>query len=263
MKDRNLLDRLGDFVLGKGFYIVLFLCVATIGISGYYLVRTMHNPAAPSEELEAAGGNTPVVLPDSEANGPDPAGTFPIQRPEEAEPSGSPAQAAPEQPDDPESMRQASAQVEDVPATQEPEGEEELPSSFTWPVKGELLRDFSLDTLSLDPTMGDWRTHGGVDVASSLGSQVLAMAAGTVSRVYDDGLMGATVMIEHGGELTSLCCGLAGQPPVEEGDRVEAGGIIGSVGSTAIAESSQPVHVHIETWLDGTPVNPLDYLPQP
>ena len=32
---RTLLQKMGDFVLGKGFYIVLFLCVATIGISGY------------------------------------------------------------------------------------------------------------------------------------------------------------------------------------------------------------------------------------
>ena len=41
MKNRNLIQRLGDFMLGKGFYIVLFLCVATIGISGYYLLNSI------------------------------------------------------------------------------------------------------------------------------------------------------------------------------------------------------------------------------
>lgn len=41
---RTVFQKLGDFVLGKGFYIVLFLCVATIGISGYYLVRTVSTP---------------------------------------------------------------------------------------------------------------------------------------------------------------------------------------------------------------------------
>ena len=30
-------QRISDFMAGKGFYIVLFLCVAAIGISGYYL----------------------------------------------------------------------------------------------------------------------------------------------------------------------------------------------------------------------------------
>ena len=41
MKDRGFWKKLGDFALGKGFYIVLFLCVAAIGISGYYLIRTV------------------------------------------------------------------------------------------------------------------------------------------------------------------------------------------------------------------------------
>ena len=41
MKNRSFLNKLGDFAMGKGFYIVLFLCVATIGISGYYLLRTV------------------------------------------------------------------------------------------------------------------------------------------------------------------------------------------------------------------------------
>ena len=34
-------DRFSDFMAGKGFYIVLFLCVAAIGISGYYLFSTL------------------------------------------------------------------------------------------------------------------------------------------------------------------------------------------------------------------------------
>ena len=32
---------MGDFLEGKGFYIVLFLCVAAIGISGYYLISSL------------------------------------------------------------------------------------------------------------------------------------------------------------------------------------------------------------------------------
>ena len=50
---RTLLEKLGDFVLGKGFYIVLFLCVATIGISGYYLIQTL-TPAGTATRAQAA-----------------------------------------------------------------------------------------------------------------------------------------------------------------------------------------------------------------
>ena len=52
MKNRNLIQRLGDFMLGKGFYIVLFLCVATIGISGYYLLNSIAGDM---------GGTSPVI----------------------------------------------------------------------------------------------------------------------------------------------------------------------------------------------------------
>ena len=62
---RTLLEKLGDFVLGKGFYIVLFLCVATIGISGYYLIQTL-TPAGTSEPVT---GNPTVTLPDESTAG--------------------------------------------------------------------------------------------------------------------------------------------------------------------------------------------------
>ena len=38
------LSRLGDFLAGKGFYIVLFLCVAAIGVSGYFLLADSMGP---------------------------------------------------------------------------------------------------------------------------------------------------------------------------------------------------------------------------
>lgn len=37
MKQKPSQHKLGDFLEGKGFYIILLLCVAAIGISGYYL----------------------------------------------------------------------------------------------------------------------------------------------------------------------------------------------------------------------------------
>ena len=41
MKQKPSQHKLGDFLEGKGFYIVLFLCVAAIGISGYYLFSSL------------------------------------------------------------------------------------------------------------------------------------------------------------------------------------------------------------------------------
>ena len=103
MKNRNLIQRLGDFMLGKGFYIVLFLCVATIGISGYYLLNSIAGDMGGTSPVT---GNPTVVLPDSEANGPDPAGTItpPVSSKPDDQPTGNPEPVT--QPDDPEPVKQ-------------------------------------------------------------------------------------------------------------------------------------------------------------
>ena len=257
MKNRSVFEKLGDLVLGKGFYIVLFLCVATIGISGYYLIRSMNGQP---ENLEPAGGSPSVVLPDSEANGPDPAGTPAPNTGLDSQTAGQAHVEVPEPADDPQPVKEPAQD----PAVQEPEPPKtEKPAVvYTWPVKGEVLRDFSVETLSPDPTLGDWRTHGGMDIAASLGTSVLAMCPGTVSQLYEDGLMGTTVVIDHGDGLSSTYCSLAAQPTVEVGEEVETGTVIGTVGSTAIAESGMVSHLHLQVSLNGQPVDPEEYLPQ-
>ena len=116
--------------------------------------------------------------------------------------------------------------------------------------------------LAYDETMGDWRTHSGVDIAASVGTNVLAISAGTVQGVYDDDLMGTCVVVDHGDGLTSTYCNLSAKPTVSEGDPVSTGTVLGVVGETAIAESSRPSHLHLEMAQDGKAVDPVSYLPQ-
>ena len=61
MKNPGFWKKLGDFALGKGFYIVLFLCVAAIGISGYYLLQTAVTDAG--TPAQPAGGDASVTVP--------------------------------------------------------------------------------------------------------------------------------------------------------------------------------------------------------
>ena len=250
MKDQNLFQKLGDMLLGKGFYIVLFLCVATIGMSGYYLFQTFSDrPDLP----QTVGGDASVVLPDSEANGPDPQGTVPEEGKKTPRRTYAPERVQ-SQPDDPEPVAQP---TQETAAAARP-----LARVFAWPVKGELIRDFSVEVLALDPTMGDWRTHSGLDIGATMGTKVLAIAAGTVTEIYEDGLMGTTVVVDHGEGLTSAYSNLAAQATVEPGDGVETGDILGAVGDSAIGESGLAPHLHLEVWKDGQTVNPMDYLPE-
>lgn len=243
MKKTTLFQRVGGFIMGKGFYIVLFLCVATIGISGYYLVSVFNSGEEPAPV--PVGGGAQVVIPKEEGVQP------PIPKQRELLPLE-------ERRTDPEPVQ--------TPAPQEQQ--EEQPTAvitqpvYTWPVKGEIVSNFSLEVLAFDETMGDWRTHSGVDISAQKGTRVMAMSSGTVRRVYEDDLMGTTVVIDHGEGLVSYYHNLSKSPTVSEGDAVVTGTVIGAVGDTAIAESGRPAHLHLEVTLDERPVDPVSYLPQ-
>lgn len=239
---RNRWKQLADFVLGKGFYIVLFLCVAALGISGYYLIRSVSGSGETPDQTVT--GNPTVVLPDSSAQ------TAPKAEAPSEQKTPTKQSAVPEQKDDPEALpqqQQAQDQTRDV--------------VYTWPVKGELLRGFAVETLSYDQTMGDWRTHAGVDIAAEVGRKVWAAGDGTVSQVYDDPMMGVTVVIEHPDGVVSTYSNLAADPLVAVGDTVETGTEIGAVGDTAIAESAMEPHLHLEMSKEGAALDPVTLLP--
>ena len=132
---------------------------------------------------------------------------------------------------------------------------------FVWPVSGETELPYSVDELIYDKTMADWRTHDGVDIACAMGTRVLAAASGVVSDVYEDDLLGTTVVIDHGAGLQSVYANLAAAPTVDPGDSVAMSQVIGSVGDTAIGEAVEQSHLHFALKKDGVPADPADYLP--
>lgn len=247
----NFFETFTRFVSGKGFYLVLLVCVAAIGISGYFLMRSITGAA--EDEPVTVMGNTqmPEISPSVSPS---------------VRPSQSPAVSAKPSPV-PSPSPSASPSVAPSPspsATPEPSpSASQKPAAlvFTWPVNGAVVASFSVETLLYDETMLDWRTHEGLDLAASVGTRVLATAAGTVREVYDDDLMGTTVVIDHGNGLVSVYSNLASEPGVSEGDSVYTGDIIGSVGDTAVAESGRTAHLHFAMYKNDIPVNPEEYLP--
>ncbi|HEY9803130.1 MAG TPA: peptidoglycan DD-metalloendopeptidase family protein [Leptolyngbyaceae cyanobacterium] len=106
------------------------------------------------------------------------------------------------------------------------------------------------------PILGYRRFHAGLDFAASYGSTIRAADSGTVIMAGWYGGYGRTVIISHGGGVTTLY-GHASELYVSEGQTVEKGQAIAAVGSTGL--STGP-HLHFEVRRNGTPVNPADYL---
>ncbi len=253
-KKRSWLEKFSDFISGKGFYLVVLVCVAAIALSGFYLVRGIRGNLS-NEDDQPVSGSAHIV--ESGA---------PSAKPS-AGPTGKPSAAPTARP---------SAVPSAAPAAKPTAGPAAEPSAvsgaapapapaalvFTWPVNGSVVADFSVDALAYDVTMDDWRTHPGLDLAADVGTKVKAAAAGAVKSVEEDDLMGTVVTIDHGNGLTSEYANLAAAPTVKEGDSVRTGDVIGAVGSTAAAESGQANHLHFAMYQDNRAVDPRDYLPQ-
>jgi murein DD-endopeptidase MepM/ murein hydrolase activator NlpD len=106
------------------------------------------------------------------------------------------------------------------------------------------------------PILGTRRFHAGLDFGAPQGSQILAADSGTVIMAGWYRGYGNTVIIDHGGGLTTLY-GHASRLYVSDGQSVKQGDLIAAVGSTGL--STGP-HLHFETRENGNPVNPLKYL---
>ncbi|MFI3251095.1 MAG: M23 family metallopeptidase, partial [Eubacteriales bacterium] len=128
------------------------------------------------------------------------------------------------------------------------------------PVEGEVLTPHSTEVLLYHPTMGDWRTHTGVDFSAEIGADVVASAEGTVLEVFTDAMSGVTIVIEHGNDVVTTYANLAPNPSVIEGEYVSSGQLIAVVGESALAEVNSPPHIHFEMKRDGVSVDPVAYL---
>lgn len=106
------------------------------------------------------------------------------------------------------------------------------------------------------PVYGGWVFHSGVDIGASYGTNILAATSGTVILSQEYGGYGECIVIDHGGGIATLY-GHMSERLVRAGQKVNAGSVIGRVGSTGI--SSGP-HLHFEVQKGGEPVNPLDYV---
>ncbi len=98
--------------------------------------------------------------------------------------------------------------------------------------------------------------HYGLDIATVFGNPVVATADGAVLRSAYDGGLGNNVIINHGNGITTLY-GHLSKSLVKPGQKVKRGDVIGQVGHSGRALGD---HVHYEVRINGTPVNPHNYI---
>ena len=128
------------------------------------------------------------------------------------------------------------------------------PGTLAWPVGGRVTSPFGW---RVHPIFGDRRLHTGIDLGSAVGTSIHAAGNGTVILAGSWGGYGRTVVIDHGGGLSSLYAHQS-SIAVSEGQSVLAGEVIGYIGCTGFCTGP---HLHFEVREVGAPVNPMHYLP--
>jgi murein DD-endopeptidase MepM/ murein hydrolase activator NlpD len=122
------------------------------------------------------------------------------------------------------------------------------------PTSGYRSSGFGWRMDPFNPSVRDY--HPGLDIATVYGNPVVATADGSILRVAYDAGLGNYVIINHGNGITTRY-GHMSKVLVKPGKKVKRGDVIGQVGHTGRALGD---HVHYEVRINGTPVNPADYI---
>lgn len=98
--------------------------------------------------------------------------------------------------------------------------------------------------------------HAGIDIPASNGTPIIAARGGNVTKVWTSKARGKFCIINHGGGISTLYqhCSSIG---VKLGQNVQAGQTIARVGNTGGVTG---YHLHFEVHVNGTPVNPSNYV---
>lgn len=221
------------------FYIALCCCVLVIALVGY-VGRKANRQNNPDQEVaqvvEAEESPIPTFAPPSTAP---------------TKPSIAPATAAPKK----AQTVSKTVETEEAPAAQTSADK----PTFAAPLAGKVAEGFSGDKLIYNNALSDWRTHDGIDIACTAGTDVHPAAAGTITEVYDD-VRGGCVAVDHKNGYTTLYAGLGDVSALSVGQELAADSVLGKTADKISGENVTEPHLHFELMHDGENVNPTDFI---
>lgn len=140
-----------------------------------------------------------------------------------------------------------------APATPEP-----APDLYQMrsPLKGRIIAGFG-QFIYYD-TFKEYRMHQGMDWAAPEGAAIIAALNGQVTGVGSNREWGGWVEVDHGGGWLTRYAHLAAVE-VTRGQMVQAGEILGRLGSSGTYEAGSETHLHFELQHEHQPCDPLVY----
>lgn len=236
----------------EGFYVAIFLCITLVATMLVYFVNdNASNKDIANEDTVIVEENTtePVqdtsTIADEEKNVAEEAATETTETTAKADETDKKEEPKTEQPK--EQTPKSNTNLKDMVS---PVAAKEVVMAFSMggePVFSQTLQEFTSE-------------HTGVDLKAEEGQEVKAALKGKVTKIYKDGKLGQTIIIQHSSGIETRYSNLQEKVAVTLNQSISAGDVIGKVGKTAAFESQDPSHLHFEVWQNGKCIDPSEYL---
>ena len=132
-------------------------------------------------------------------------------------------------------------------------------SKLVWPVSGEVIREFSMDTTVWFSTLKQYRTSDAIQIQSAAGTEVVAAATGRVTAVGENDQLGNFVVMDLGNGYAATYAQLT-DIIVEPGNYVTAGTSFACVAEPTYYYVVDGAHLYFKLTHDDELLDPLDYL---
>jgi len=131
-----------------------------------------------------------------------------------------------------------------------------ITGKYVWPTESSYMKVSSYFGWRTSPLTGKPEYHNGVDIPAAYGSAIYAADGGTVIISEKHYSYGNYIVIDHGNGLSTLYAHNT-KNLVKVGDVVDRGQQIATCGSSGDSTGN---HLHFSVRVDGSPVNPMNYI---
>ena len=131
-------------------------------------------------------------------------------------------------------------------------------STLGWPVRGNILLDYSMDTTTYFPTLDQYQCNPAVVIQASISDPVETPAPARVVSVSSDEELGNYVVLDLGNDYVATC-GQLKDIQVMENEYLEAGQVLGYVAEPTKYYSVEGSNVYFKLMHDGKAVDPVGY----
>ncbi|MDD3746562.1 MAG: M23 family metallopeptidase [Anaerostipes sp.] len=130
---------------------------------------------------------------------------------------------------------------------------------MTWPVVGNVILPYSVDTTVYFESLDQYRVNKGILIEAKAGTDVKALKNARVEEIRKNAEFGQMVVLNLGNEYTALY-GQMKNLTVKEGDFVSKGQVIGQVAKPTDYYTLEGANLYLQLEKSKKTMNPISYL---